>query len=258
MDFVKAQIERIQQQLAGLSATQKMLTATLVAIMVITVIWWGKYAGDSEVVPLLNQSFSADEMSRMQDVLAGRNIHTDVNADKLMIRSDLRLDALSALTAAKAMPRITDDGFNDVLANSTPWNSESKDNRIWNHAKQQFLGNIISNIPDVATASVIIDPTSHRAIGSGDVNPTASVAITMVDGKKPNQKLVDGVAELIKGSQAGLSLDHITVVVNGQPQRIHDPENDDLSSVTSDVFELRQHWETYEESKIKERYKYIP
>src|SRR5665213_624416 len=258
MDFIKAQLERIQKQLAGLSATQKMLTAALVAIMAITVIWWGKYAGDSEVVPLLIQSFSVDELGHMQDVLSARGIHTEQAADKLMIRSDLRLDALSALTAGKAMPRMTDDGIKDVMALSTPWNSDSKDNRLWNHAKQVFLSKIISNIPDVATADVIIDPQFTRKISGGDVTPTASVSITMVDRKKPNQKLVEGVAELLKGSQAGLSLDHITVVVDGQPQRIHDPDKDDPNSVSSDAFELRQHWETYEEAKVKEHYRYIP
>ena len=37
MDALKAQLLRIQQQLSGLSASQKMLTASLVAIMVLTI-----------------------------------------------------------------------------------------------------------------------------------------------------------------------------------------------------------------------------
>jgi len=257
MDFIKAQLDRIQQQLAGLSATQKMLTATLVAIMAITVIWWGKYAGDSEVIPLLNQTFSDEEMGRMQDVLSGRGIHAEAVGGKLMIRSDLRMDALSALTFAKAMPKITDDGFKDVLSQSTPWNSESKDNRLWNRAKQQFLSRIISNIPDVASADVIIDPESHRGIGSGDITPTASVNITMVPGKGSSQNLVDAAAELLKGAQAGLTLDHVTVVVNGTPQRIHDPERDELASA-GDAFEMRQRREAYEVGRVKTHYQYIP
>ena len=258
MDFIKAQLERIQQQLKGLSATQKMLTATLVAIMAITVIWWGKYAGDSEVVPLLNQSFSVDEMGRMQDVLTARGIHSEVSADKLMIRSDLRMDALSALTYAKALPKITDDGFKDVLTQSTPWNSSEKDNHLWNRAKQQFLSNIISHIQDVADANVIIDPQSHRGIGTGDVSPTASIAITMLPGKKANPKIVDGAAQLVRSSQAGLSLDHITVVVDGVPQRLHDPDKDDLGQVAGDAFEARRLREDYEEGRVKERFIYIP
>ena len=35
MDYLKAQLERLQQQISGLNASQKMLTATLVAIMLL-------------------------------------------------------------------------------------------------------------------------------------------------------------------------------------------------------------------------------
>ena len=37
MDFFKSQLDRIQQQLAGLNASQKMLVACLVVIIVMTV-----------------------------------------------------------------------------------------------------------------------------------------------------------------------------------------------------------------------------
>jgi len=53
--------ERIQQQLAGLNSSQKMLTGTLVAIMLMTLLWWGHYAGTAEMEPVLgNQTFSED------------------------------------------------------------------------------------------------------------------------------------------------------------------------------------------------------
>ena len=53
MDLLKKQLEKIQQQLAGLSASQKMLTASLVAIMVMTFVFWGRYASNSEMEPVL-------------------------------------------------------------------------------------------------------------------------------------------------------------------------------------------------------------
>ncbi len=42
MDLLKAQFDRISKQLSELSSSQKMLTAALVAIMVMTLIWWGR------------------------------------------------------------------------------------------------------------------------------------------------------------------------------------------------------------------------
>src|SRR5882724_2276426 len=119
MDFIKAQLDRIQQQLAGLNASQKMLTAALVAIMVITVVWWGKYAGEAEMVPLLTQSLSAGELGRMQDALAAKG-------DRILVHADRRIEALSALTFARAMPHV-DDGFQALLAQMNPFDSVTKD-----------------------------------------------------------------------------------------------------------------------------------
>ena len=44
MDFLKAQFTRIQEQLSGLTATQKMLVFCLLTIMVMTLMWWSHWA----------------------------------------------------------------------------------------------------------------------------------------------------------------------------------------------------------------------
>src|SRR5437588_7887398 len=111
MDLLKIQFERLQKQLAGLNASQKMLTAALAAIMVITVVWWGKYAGEAEMVPLLNQSFSANDMGRIQERLDQKGIHFTVAGDKLMVPADRRMEILSDLTYSRLMPHSTQEGF---------------------------------------------------------------------------------------------------------------------------------------------------
>src|SRR5688572_6455901 len=68
MDFVKSQFDRIQQQLNGLTPSQKMLTGTLVTIMVMTLVWWGKYAGQPEMAPLLSQPLTDAEVSRIRNL----------------------------------------------------------------------------------------------------------------------------------------------------------------------------------------------
>ncbi len=56
MDLFKAQLERISRQLSGLSASQKMLAGTLVAIMVMTLILWGRYAAEPEMRALMDRA----------------------------------------------------------------------------------------------------------------------------------------------------------------------------------------------------------
>ena len=50
MDFLKTQLARIQQQLGGLTASQRMLSGTLVVIMVMTLYWWTRYASSSAAI----------------------------------------------------------------------------------------------------------------------------------------------------------------------------------------------------------------
>ena len=66
MDLFKSQFDRIVQQLSALTPSQKMLTAATVAIMVMTLVWWGRYAGEPEMEPLLPQAISADELPRVE------------------------------------------------------------------------------------------------------------------------------------------------------------------------------------------------
>ena len=252
MDFIKAQLDRIQQQIAGLNATQKMLTASLVAIMLITVVWWGKYAGEAELVPLLNQPLTVAQIGQMQGVLGERGITTQISGDRILVHSDRRLEALSALTFARAMPKLTDDGFKEMLAQMNPFDPIDKTNRIFNQHKQTLLSQIIGGMKGVARADVNIDPTTSRRI-EGNVEPSASVNITLEDGVNERQKLVDAAAALIVGSQSGLNYNHVTVVMNGVVQRVHDPEHDELAS-SGDQLEYREKNEAYEEGKVKSVY----
>ena len=49
MDFLKSHFDRIQKQLAALNPSQKMLTMALVAIIAMTLVWWGRSPSDSGV-----------------------------------------------------------------------------------------------------------------------------------------------------------------------------------------------------------------
>jgi flagellar biosynthesis/type III secretory pathway M-ring protein FliF/YscJ len=253
MEFIKAQLDRIQQQLAGLNATQKMLTVALVAIMIITVLWWGKYASEAEMAPLLKQTLSDAEIGRMQDSLEAKGIHAEISGGTLLVHPDQRLAAMSALTFAKALPHISDDGFKDLVSQINPFLSESQVGKFWNQYKQQLLGKVIEGMKGVASAQVMIDASGHRDIGGSDVEPSASVNIALEDGVRDTQKYVDAAAALLAGAQAGLNPSHIKVVVNGMLQKVRDPSADEFSGA-SEQLQARQQNEAYQEGKIREAF----
>src|SRR5277367_1032468 len=104
MDVLKAQLTRIQQQLSGLSASQKMLTASLVAIMVMTIIWWGKYAGTAEMVAVIDSNLSPADMSKIKSVLDGNNISAQIVNDRVMVPADQKQQAFITIANADALP----------------------------------------------------------------------------------------------------------------------------------------------------------
>src|SRR5436190_8246628 len=127
MDFFKTQFDRIQQQLGGLSASQKMLSACLVVIIVMTVLWWGRYAATAEMEPLpFDQSLSAEDIGRVKNHLKGLGIAYEIAPDnKVMVPSARVTEALAALTFSGALPRAPKIDFTALVKDMNPFNSST-------------------------------------------------------------------------------------------------------------------------------------
>src|SRR4051812_19015216 len=107
MDYVKNQLQRIQQQLAGLNASQKMLTAALVAVMVMTLLYWGRYAGTADMVPLLEQDLSAADLGQIQQRLRAKPVPFTLNGNRILVPADRQAELYADLAYAKMLPMTT-------------------------------------------------------------------------------------------------------------------------------------------------------
>src|SRR3712207_1348762 len=106
MDFLKSQFERIQQQLTGLTPSQKMLSASLVTIMVMTLWLSGRYAAAPEMEPLLSQALGDDEITRIGSQLTAAGIKHTVGPDRrLLVPADRKIQALANLASVNALPK---------------------------------------------------------------------------------------------------------------------------------------------------------
>ncbi len=255
MDRIKEQLARIQQQLSGLNATQKMLAVSLVAIMVMTLLWWGRYAGQVDMEPVLDQSFSADDIARVTAQLASRGISYKVSGDKVLVSSDRKFEALADLGYAQLLPRDTRSGFDEIIKQVSPWDPDSKNRVMWNRAKEMTLSQVIRNFPGVSNAVVIIDPTSERRVG-GNQMPSATINITMRGGEKPGTKLVNAAADVVAGSQSNLARGRISVVVDGVSYKVRD-KDDEMVDAGDTYLQRVQAGERHFSTKISEHLAYI-
>jgi len=226
MDYLKKQLETIQQNLAGLNATQKMLTGALVVIMAMTMVYWSRYAGTAEMEPVLNQSLSDEDVTRMSASLESRGITTKVEAGKVLVAADRKMQALAVLGYEQLLPRNTANGFDQMYAKGGPFTSPSQQEDLKNHGRELTLAQVIGAFPGVSNAVVMIDPTYRRQIGDGSITPTANINISMRSGSTADNKLVNAAADLVCGAVAGMNKAKIKVVVDGRPRQINDGGED--------------------------------
>jgi flagellar biosynthesis/type III secretory pathway M-ring protein FliF/YscJ len=255
MDLLKAQIDRIQKQLAGLTPSQKMLTAALVAIMVMTLVWWGRYAGEPEMEALLPQAVSPDELQRVILELDNRNIKHTMSGDRLLVPADRKVEALAGLMYSHALPRSAKDGFDDVLKNINPLSSQSSNDEIWNKAKARMAAQLIRDFPHVSDAQVILDP--HREVRIvGGIDSSATVTISMEGGAKCTPQLVDAAADVVQGSLSSLQRRNVKVIVDGVPRRPHlDAE---VASDPGGQLDAIKAAEAWFDERVREQFRYIP
>jgi flagellar biosynthesis/type III secretory pathway M-ring protein FliF/YscJ len=259
MDFLKNQFQRIQQQLAGLSASQKMLTGALVAIMVMTLVFWGRNAGNAEMEPLLDQAFKPAEVVNITTQLRGKGIRYEVQGDRVLVQTERKWEALADLAYAKLLPQNTVAGFDEMVDKLKPWAGPTERDALYNRAREGACAQIIGRFPGVEHAVVLITPESRRTIGRPTVGPRVSVDIATIDRAKPDKRLAEAAATTVAGAVVGLTPDNIHIVINGARMRTG---GDDGSTFANggggDSLEIIQEHERYRADQVRDMLSDIP
>jgi len=257
MDVVKSQLERIRQQLAGLTATQRMLAGTLVAVMVLTLMYWGKYASNPEMVPVLDQALSTDEIAQIDAALEAKGVPHTVAAGKVLVPAERKMEIVADLMWTQQLPHQTQNAFLEMSKQLNPFSTPTQTEATYNQATQMTLAQIIRRFPGVADAQVIINPKMERRI-ENSIMPTAAVVITTRDAPTPGhvKQLVAAAADGVVGAVAGIKRGSVNVIINGISKHVADVENNSLAS-NDDLNDLRQSMEEREEQRILSLFSYI-
>lgn len=253
MDALKAQLLKLQQQLSGLSVSQKMLTASLVAIMIMTILWWARYAGTAEMAPLLEQNLSQADIGRIQQALGGR-IKSQIVGGIIMVPADQKMQALAELAYAEALPSNISSAWDEIAKQMSPWDPQSKTDTLMNRAKEQALSAMIGNyFPGVSSANVVINPVAMRMIG-GDRSPSATVLIKTRSPleDKAAGKIASSAASAVASAVSGLLPSKVTVLINGMRRKVQDPN--DGSLVGADLYENIEKQEKHYSEEIERFY----
>src|SRR5258706_2674874 len=228
MDFLKVQASRIKEQLAGLTPSQRMLAGALVVIMVMTLLWGSRYAASSEMVDVLGQDLSPEDLSRITLKIAERGIESKTVGSRVQVPIERQREVLAMLTFERLTPQDMSIGFDDVVQKmNSPWNTDKMQDAMLTRAKEATLMQIMREWPDVREARVMINSVIKRGFGDAAAAPSASVNLRMKrPGGKADKRLIAAAADTLAGGVSGLNRSKVSVVIVGAPYSVADHATD--------------------------------
>jgi flagellar biosynthesis/type III secretory pathway M-ring protein FliF/YscJ len=254
MEAFKQQLQRIQQQLAGLTATQRMLVFSLVAVMVLTVLLWSRYAATPDMVPLLNQAVRDADLVQIQSAIQARGINIRTTGGNVMVSPDDRLRALAVITSQNLLPGGASNLMDEFFAGGSAFDTQDKNNKRWMVFRAQQLRNTLMMMDEIKDAQVTLDLVHQPRFGQS-ISPTAGVFLsTKTPGQRPNRSMVEGIAGLVMGTAAGIKRSDVKIVVDGRPCSLDSP----LGAGGGDLLEVQSGWEMHYARKVTDALTFIP
>lgn len=247
MDILKQQWARIQEQFNGLTATQKMLAGSLVAIMVLTMMLWGRYATTADMVPVLNSSFDDTQIVHATMALKAEGIDSTVSGDRIMVPADKHDQALAILSYEQLLPADSKSGFDDIIKETNPFDTDKKSDLMFTRARAAELAQIINDWHGVADAKVVINPIYEKHIGDS-LKPGAVVSIRTRGGEVDIKHMVDSAASTVASSTSGMDRSRVSVIIDGRAYKPHDDAEGGLGD--GELYEQTEEQEHYIEDKI--------
>ena len=253
MDFLKGQGQKIREQLSGLSPSQRMLAGSLVVIMLMTLVWWSRYAGSSEMVAVLEQDFSDENLSRVTLHLKREGIPYKLVGKRVHVSAERQFEAIAVLGLEQLLPQDTSSGWEQIIEKlDSPWNPQSKQDEVFNHAKQVLLAKVLRAVKGIRNAQVVIDNQKRRSFGEGDREPTATVQIDTHDGEgRSHKKLADVAARIVAGAVSGMKRSKVSVIIDGAAHTVHDKDGDSYEAGAESWMESIQWGERYYAEKVE-------
>lgn len=254
MDQLQQMMQTIRDQLGKLSATQRMLIASLVVLLMMTMFLVSQYAGQKRYVDLLPVSAGGDELQQASQFLSENSIQHRIVDGRPQVSPERRRAIIAQMGQAGALPGDTSMLFADLIDKQSWTMSGAQQRQMYTIALQNELASVLSQMRGVSSATVIIDAPERRGIGAAVRAPTASVTVTPA-GSGLNQDAVDAIASIVAGAKAGLDVQSVTVVDAVQNRQFKARGEDSLASGT--YLELQSKFERRYRERLMDVLGYI-
>jgi flagellar biosynthesis/type III secretory pathway M-ring protein FliF/YscJ len=246
MNLIRKYLVQIKAQLAGLTISQKLLVGLLAVIMVGTIFWTVVSSAKPQMVSLVAQSMTPEQINQAEIALKGKYSY-QISGDKVLVPLEQRYQILGDLGSQGLLPKDLTNEFDLELKNMGLFASAEQNDRQWNNARQRVLTRFLLSFPYVQDGSVIISLGQQQALGRASLPSTATVNLKTRNNVALTSSQVQAVAETVCGAVSGMKREDVHVIVNGQPYRA--PSSD--TPLPANLVEYKKQLEDYFANKLE-------
>jgi flagellar M-ring protein FliF len=221
MGALQKLIAQVVSRLRDTNVSQRIALLLGGALVAVSLIWLVQWTASPEMVPLLEQDLSAEDIALVRSGLEAMNEPFEVRGNRVLVRSSANRQALYAqLQQQEKLPADTSAGFAALIKESNPWISMEESNRRWTYALQQALEQVLRQFNGVKSANVFLNLGTQRKSFTKQPPPSsASVNLLMKSGQEVSRPLALAAARLVAGAVAGLPV-HNVEVLDGTTGRV--------------------------------------
>lgn len=256
MEFLKAQAVQIGEQLRGMSVSQRIAIVLLLIILVGGMFGFIRWGGQSEWIPLLDQSFTADQLQRISaELMTLGGTQTKVEGDRLLVHGDedQRRQLIAALAQRGALPRDTSMGYSSLIKENSVFVGDRS--RVWmeHRGLETELSGVLRKFQGVRDAHVFIEVPQQRAFGAKASNSRASVHVTLGEGESLDKQRIMAIANFVTGAVSGLDVKEVKITDGARSYRVPDATGD----MPTELLDIQRQAEEHHTQKIYDQLRYI-
>jgi len=230
MGALQKVIAQVLSRLRDINVSQRVALLLGGALVAVGLVWLVHWAAKPELIPLLEQDLSAEDLALVRSGLEAMNEPFEVRGNRIYVRAAANRQALYAqLQQQEKLPADTSAGFAALIKQSDPWISMEESNRRWTFALQQALEQVLRQFQGVKSANVFLNlGTQKKSFTRTQPPSSASVSLVMRNGQEVPRHLALAAARLVAGAVSGLPVHNVEVVdaTTGRVALDWDSEND--------------------------------
>lgn len=212
MDFLKVQLQRIREQLGGLTNSQRIAIGLSLALALAGAYGMINWAGSARWTPVLDQPLTPEQIRRISTALLAAQIEVREDVDRVLIKGDAnaRRRAQAVLAQSDALPRDTSMSYQKLISEQSPFTSRRR--AQWRELRglESELARTLRDFTGVKEARVLLTKAERRSYLSRGQRSSAAVNLTMEGDRGISKKLVTSIAHFVAGA-VGLKVQEVTI-----------------------------------------------